>query len=171
MPKAADIDDLSGCFLKDGSRVLLKPISELCNLSIKLETFSNPCKIVKMKPLFKKGFKTHSSSYRPILLLPLISKIIAKLIHEQTSCFYVTMKFYTTTNQDFLKPLDRLIFLLQTYVFAWWNFEGFDKGLMAGMMLIDLQKEFDMIDQKLSAMSFSNHTIRLNQTFPIDCLA
>ena len=42
---------------------------------------------------------------------------------------------------------------------------------MAGMMLINLQKEFDMIDQKLSAMSFSNHTIRLNQTFPIDCLA
>ena len=116
--KAAGIDDLSDHFLKDGSRVLSKPISELCNLSIKLETFSNPCKIVKMKPLFKKGFKTQSSSYRPILLLPLISKIIAKLIHEQTSCFYVTMKFYTTTNQDFLKPLDRLIFLLQTYVFA-----------------------------------------------------
>ena len=33
--KAAGIDDLSGRFLKDGSRVLSKPISELCNLSIK----------------------------------------------------------------------------------------------------------------------------------------
>ena len=37
--KAADIDDLSGRFLKDGSRVLSKPISELCNLSIKLGSF------------------------------------------------------------------------------------------------------------------------------------
>ena len=34
--KTADIDDLSGRFLKDGSRVLSKPISELFNLSIKL---------------------------------------------------------------------------------------------------------------------------------------
>ena len=37
--KAAGIDDLSGCFLKDGSQVLSKPISELCNLSIKLGGF------------------------------------------------------------------------------------------------------------------------------------
>ena len=33
---AACIDDLSGPFLKDGSRVLSEPISELCKLSIKL---------------------------------------------------------------------------------------------------------------------------------------
>ena len=32
--KAAGIDDLSGRFLKDGSQVLFKHISELCNLSI-----------------------------------------------------------------------------------------------------------------------------------------
>ena len=37
--KAAGIDDLSGLFLKDGSQVLSKPISELCNLSIKLGGF------------------------------------------------------------------------------------------------------------------------------------
>ena len=34
VPKAASIDDLSGRFLKDGSRALSKSISELCNLSI-----------------------------------------------------------------------------------------------------------------------------------------
>ena len=33
-PKAVGIDDLSGRFLKDDSRVLSKPISELCSLSI-----------------------------------------------------------------------------------------------------------------------------------------
>ena len=37
--KAADIDDLLGRFLKDGSRVLSKPTSGLCNLSIKLGSF------------------------------------------------------------------------------------------------------------------------------------
>ena len=85
--KAVGIDDLSGRFLKDGSRVLSKPISELCNLSFKLGSFPDPCKISKLKPLFEKGSKTNSSNYRPISLLPLISKIIEKFIHEQASSF------------------------------------------------------------------------------------
>ena len=83
--KAAGIDDLSG--LKGGSRVLSKPISELCNLSIKLGSFPNSCKIEKLKSLFKKDSKTKPSNYRPISLLPLISKIIEKLIYEQLSSF------------------------------------------------------------------------------------
>ena len=48
---------LSGRFLKDGSRVLSKPLSELCNLSIKLGSFPESCKIAELKPLFKKGYK------------------------------------------------------------------------------------------------------------------
>ena len=55
--KAAGIDDLSDRFLKDGSRVLPKPISELCNLSIKLGIFPTSCEIAKLKPLLKKGPK------------------------------------------------------------------------------------------------------------------
>ena len=43
--KTAAIDDLSGHFLKDGSRVLSKPISELCNLSLKLGSFPDSCKM------------------------------------------------------------------------------------------------------------------------------
>ena len=83
--KAAGIDDLLGRFLKDGSRVLSKSISKLCNLSIKLRSFPDSRKIGKLKPLFKKGSKTNPLNYRPISLLPLISKIIEKFIHEQTS--------------------------------------------------------------------------------------
>ena len=85
--KASGIDELSGRFLKDGSRVLSKLISELCNLSIKLGSFPDSCSIAKMKPLFKKGSETNSSNYRSISLLPLISEFIEKLFHEQTSSY------------------------------------------------------------------------------------
>ena len=50
--KPAGIGDLSGCFMKDGSRVLSKPICKLCNFPIKLGSFPDSCKIAKLKPLF-----------------------------------------------------------------------------------------------------------------------
>ena len=85
--EAAGIDHLSDHLLKDGSQVLSKPISELLNLSIKLISFPDFCEIAKLKPLFKKGSKTNPSNYRPILVLALISKVIEKVIHEETSSF------------------------------------------------------------------------------------
>ena len=86
--KAAGIDNLSGKFLKDGANILAKPISELCNLSIKYSLFPTDFQIAKLKPLFKKGSTTLPKTYRPISLLPLISKIIEKVIHDQKQAFF-----------------------------------------------------------------------------------
>ena len=59
-------------------------LANIINLSIKLDTFPSQCKIAKIKPLFKKGIKTEAKNYRPISMLPLISKVIEKSIHDQT---------------------------------------------------------------------------------------
>ena len=42
--KAAGIDNLSGKFLEDGPHVLARPISQLCSLSVKLNSFPRSCK-------------------------------------------------------------------------------------------------------------------------------
>ena len=36
-----------------------------------------------MKPIFKKGLRMDPSDYRPTSLLPLISKIFEKIVHDQ----------------------------------------------------------------------------------------
>ena len=135
--KAAGIDDLSGRFLEDGSRVLSKPISELCNLSIKLGSFPDACKIAKLKPYSKKGPKTNPSNYRPISLLPLIFKVIEKLIHEQTSTFLsnneILYKYQSGFRKNYLTD-SFLTFLYDKIL------NGFDEGLMTGMILTNLQK-------------------------------
>ena len=82
--KAAGIDNINGRFIKDGANVLAHPVTQLCNLSIKLSSFPLECKIAKLKPIYKKGSKTDPKNFRPISLLPLISKIIEKVIHDQT---------------------------------------------------------------------------------------
>ena len=53
--KAAGIDKLSGKFLKDGADILAKPVSTLCNLLTFGGVFPSPCKVAKLKPIFKKG--------------------------------------------------------------------------------------------------------------------
>ena len=53
--KAADINNLSGRFLKDGAEVLSKPIGDLCNLSVTSKKFPNFCKVAKLKPLYNEG--------------------------------------------------------------------------------------------------------------------
>ena len=96
--KATGIDNLSGRFLKDGSKALATPIAQICNLSIKLSRVSDECKIAKLKPLYKKGKKTDPKNYRPISLLPVISKILEKVIHDQTMDFVTKKIFYTNFN-------------------------------------------------------------------------
>ena len=82
--QAAGVDNLYGKFLKDGATFSSKPISQFCNLSIKHSIFPSDCKIAKLKPLFKKGSKADPQIYRPMSLLRLVSKIIEKVMHDET---------------------------------------------------------------------------------------
>ena len=49
--------------------------------------FSTDCQIAKLKLLFNKGSAILPKNYCQISLLPLISKIIEKVIHDQTQAF------------------------------------------------------------------------------------
>ena len=144
--KATGIDNLSGRFLKDDSKVSATPITQICNLSIKLSTVPNECKIAKLKPLYKKDKKTDPKNYRPISLLPVISKILEKVIHDQNMEFVTKKNILYKFQSGFRKfhSTDSCFSYLQDTVA-----KGFDLGLLTGMILIDLQKAFDTIDHKI----------------------
>ena len=80
--KAAGIDSLFRRFLKDGAVVLASPISKLCNLLIKRSKFPLDCKIVKLKPLYKRGSTTDPKNYHHVSLLPLVLKVMEIVIHN-----------------------------------------------------------------------------------------
>ena len=101
--KAAGVDNLPGKFLKDGANILAKPISKICNISMKHSLFSTDCQIAKLKPLCKKGSATLPKNYRPISLLTLISKIIKRVVHDQTQAFLDENKILYHFNSGFFQ--------------------------------------------------------------------
>ena len=165
--KSAGIDNLTGKFLKEGAPVLASPITNLINLSISLSSFPDDCKIAKLKPLYKKEAKTKPKNYRPISLLPLISKIIERIIHDQTQVFLDENKILYTYQSGFRKhySTDTCLSYLTDRVR-----NGFEKGSLTGMILIDLQKAFDTIDhkiltEKMSCLGFAESTIRWYKSY------
>ena len=41
------------------------------------------CKTTKVKPLYKKGKNTEPKNYRPVSLLPILSKIKERVVYNQ----------------------------------------------------------------------------------------
>jgi hypothetical protein len=165
--KAAGLDNLAGKFLREGASVLVTPITKICNLSIRLSTFPDKCKIAKLKPLFKKGSKTEAKNYRPISLLPLISKIVEKVIYDQTQIFLDKNKVIYKYQSGFRPNHSTNLCLsyLSNKVLT-----SFDQGMLTGMILIDLQKAFDTIDheillRKMKYLGFSDATISWFQSY------
>lgn len=67
--------------MKEAADVFPYPFYKFINLFVNLSIFLEECKIGRLNPLFKKDFKTDPKSYRPISLLPIMSKIIEKSIY------------------------------------------------------------------------------------------
>ena len=76
--KATGIDNLSGRFQKDGSKVLATPIAQICNPSIKLSTAPDECKIAKLKPLYQKVRKPILKTTDQFLYFQLFPKSLKK---------------------------------------------------------------------------------------------
>ena len=160
--KATGVDRLSVRFFKNDANILAKPIYTLCNHSLSEGVLRNACKVAKLKPIFKKRKKTDPSNYKPISLPPSISKIIERVIHDQTNVFLLDEDIlynYQSGSRDNHSKILCLSFLTAKVL------KGFDDGLLIGIILIDLQNALDTINhgvllEILKATRFSESTIK-----------
>jgi hypothetical protein len=90
---SAGHDDFYAKALTAAVESLLTPLTHVCNLSIQSGQIPSQLKIAKITPIFKSGDKELFSNYRPISVLPVISKIFEKLVYNRLS-EYVDKKKY-----------------------------------------------------------------------------
>ena len=96
-----------------------------------------------LKPIFKKGARTDPKNYRPVSLLPLVSKIIEKSIHFKWRTVLIRKKPIYMYQSGFRANHSTDLFLVQLIDVV---VTSMAKQMNTGMMLVDLQKAFDTLD-------------------------
>ena len=76
-------DRISMSLLKEIIHPLANPLSNIFNKSLSQGIFPDLFKIAKVNPIFKKDNPHEISNYRPISLLPSISKILEKIVYNR----------------------------------------------------------------------------------------
>ena len=78
-------DNISTIFLKQIAPTIIKPLTLLINQVFNTAIFPDRLKLAKVIPVFKKGDSKLINNYRPISLLPVISKVLETIIANQLS--------------------------------------------------------------------------------------
>ena len=129
----------------------------------------NDCELAKLKPLYEKGTKTDLINFSPITLLPIVSKIIEKVMYDQTMEYLTESNILYKYQSGFCKnhSTDTSLSYLTDKIF------GFYCRILTGIILIDLKKVFDNINhdvllKKMVPLGFSNQTIMSFQSYLSD---
>ena len=81
--KAMGLDGVPCKLLKLASSIIGPSLTKIFNSCIETETFPDEWKIAKVTPIVKKGPKSDLNNYRPIFVLPIVSKLFEKIIYHQ----------------------------------------------------------------------------------------
>jgi retron-type reverse transcriptase len=142
---------------------MVTPITKLFNECIESCIFPDCLKIALIIPVFKKGNTTDPGNYRPISLLPIISKIWEKIMAEQICEFLGENGLFSshqfgfrkgrTTEQVILNHIEHIIISIEK-----------NKSYIASFL--DLTKAFDCVShnillKKLECYNFHKNSINL----------
>ena len=98
---AAGPDSVSSRMLQETARSISPSLTELFNLSLKKAKVPDQWKISNITPIFKSGDPSSALNYHPISLLPLISKILERIIHSRLMNYLQTNRLLSSCQYGF----------------------------------------------------------------------
>ena len=74
--KSVGTDKISSNFLKLGMPYVSNSIAQLLNITTRNSIFPESWKTARVTPIFKEGDKSERSNYRPISVLPVLTRLL-----------------------------------------------------------------------------------------------
>lgn len=140
--KAVGPDGIPNTILKKCAHQLAHPLAVLFRQSLRLNEFPSHWKVASVVPIYKNGPRDEASNYRPISLLPSISKVLESLINSHIVEHLEQHQLLSPVQFGFRakrSTCDLLATLTQK-----WN-DTMDKGGSNIIVTLDFSKAFDRV--------------------------
>ena len=155
--KAFQNDDIPSKIIKQNWDIFSRIIHNQFNNSLKTSVFPEELKNADVIPVFKKGSRNDIENYRPVSILPNISKIFERCIYKQLYSYFDNFlsKYQTgfrkgySTQQCLLAMIEKLK-------------ESIDNKGVYAALLTDLSKAFDCLPHDLLIAKLHAYGVELN---------
>ena len=141
-------------------------VSNAFNESVISGKFLFVLKLADVKPVHKKKSRLGKTNYRPVSLLPNISKIFERCMHGQIAEYFETTlsKFQCGFRTGYCSTQDCLLVMVENCK------KVLDQGSEYGALVTDLSKAFDCLPHdllvaKLHAYDFSKESLKLRNSY------
>ncbi|QQP55414.1 Uncharacterized protein FKW44_008578, partial [Caligus rogercresseyi] len=143
---ALGVDGIPVSVLKKGIEVLAGPIAHLVNRSLASGTVPTALKMTNVLPVFKGKGKpaTDPASYRPICILPALSKVLETVVKSDLEDHSAKTEALPNTQFGFRKSRSTTAALATAH--AKW-LEAEQRGKVVGVLGFDLSAVFDTVNQ------------------------
>ena len=143
--KATPFMGISAKQLKEVMFIIDKPLQEIWNKEILgNRKFPRKLKLADISPIHKKLQSVLKKNYRPVSILPVVSKIFERIMDKQTNEYII--KYLSDYLCGYRKDFNAQYALL--VMIERWK-KALDNGKIAAGLLMDLSKAFDTINHKL----------------------
>ena len=155
--KSQGYDGLSSSLLKQIIHPIASPLAHIFNLSISSGVCPKLLKIAKVTPIYKKDDPQQISNYRPISILPSISKILEKIIHNRLFTFVTTNNLLNPNQYGFRKKHSTDLAVVELYDKI--TNAMAQKQHVIGIFM-DLSKAFDTLNHDILLYKLKTYGIR-----------
>jgi hypothetical protein len=112
-----------------------------------------------VSPVFKTGDRKDRCNYRPISVLPVVSKIFEKLIFSQVYGYFMKENMFSDHQSGFCSNHSTESALHKSVMY--W-YKHMDKGDIDIAVFIDLKKAFDTMDHNIQLNNLMRYGIKDN---------
>ena len=116
--------------------------------------FPQVFKTAKVIPIFKAGNKALASNYRPISLLPSLSKVLEKLIKYRLINFFQKNKVFYEHQYGFREKHSVVHALLDVTSLS---YQAIEKNHFTSLLLMDLRKALDTVSHKILLQKLNHY--------------